>query len=81
MAYYNLGVALQKLGEHQKAIDCYEKAIQINPNYAIAYNNLGNVLKELRQFQNDDTSRVVKDTKTSKCKFQFWNITTFDVRF
>ena len=51
MAYYNLGVALQKLREHQKAKECYKKAIQINPNYAIAYYNLGNVLKKLGEHQ------------------------------
>jgi len=30
----------------------FHKATQIQPNYAIAYNNLGNLLKELGEFQN-----------------------------
>ena len=42
---------LQKLGEHQKAIISYEKAIQIQPNYAKAHNNLGIVLQELGEHQ------------------------------
>ena len=29
-----------------KAIECFDKAIQINPSYAEAYNNKGNALKE-----------------------------------
>jgi len=40
-----------ELGEYKKAIGCFEKAIQINPNYAAAYNNLGNALKELGEYQ------------------------------
>ena len=35
------------MGEHKKAIGCYEKAIQIDPNYAAAHNNLGKILGEL----------------------------------
>ena len=30
---------------------CYEKAIQIDPNYAHVYYNLGNILQELRELQ------------------------------
>ena len=42
---------LKELGEYQKAIGCYEKAIQIDPNYAHVYYNLGSILQELRQLQ------------------------------
>jgi superkiller protein 3 len=31
-------------GRTDEAIDHYQKALQINPNYAEAYNNLGNAL-------------------------------------
>ena len=32
------------------AVESFNKAIVIIPNYAEAYNNLGNAFKELRQF-------------------------------
>ena len=44
-AHYNLGNIFKKLGENQKAKDCYEKAIEINPNYVNAHNNLGIIFK------------------------------------
>ena len=42
---------LEELGEHQQAISYYEKAIQIQPNYVKAHNNLGVILKELGEHQ------------------------------
>ena len=44
-----LVVIFKELGENQKAKDCYEKVIEINPNYADAYNNLGNILRIRRK--------------------------------
>jgi len=41
---------LKELGEYQKAISIFEKAIQIQPNNANFYNNLGNALKELEEY-------------------------------
>ena len=35
------------MGEREKAISCYEKAIQIDPNYGEVYLNLGMILGEL----------------------------------
>ena len=49
--YYNLGITFKELEEYQKAIGCYEKAIQIDPNYANAYYNLGSILHELWELQ------------------------------
>ena len=46
-AHNNLGTVFTQLGEHQKAISCYEKAIQIQPNHVNAHNNLGAVFKQL----------------------------------
>ena len=36
-----MGDILQKQGKYDKAIEAYQRAIQIQPNYAAAYNNLG----------------------------------------
>ncbi len=33
-AYFNLGLVHKKTKNYQKAIECYEKAIQMDPNYA-----------------------------------------------
>ena len=39
-AHYNLGIIFKELGELEKAKDCYEKAIEIDPlnkKYMVAY--------------------------------------------
>ena len=50
-AHSNLGNVLKELGEHKKAMSCYQKAIKINPNYVDAYYNLGNILKKLGEYK------------------------------
>ena len=42
----NLGAVLQMKGDLQNAITCYEKALQLKPNYPDALNNLGAALKD-----------------------------------
>ena len=37
----------KELKDYQKAISCYEKTIEINPNHVDAHNNLGVIFKEL----------------------------------
>ena len=44
LAYYNIGVALQKAGRMQEAIAPWEQALRIKPDYAEAHYNLGNAL-------------------------------------
>jgi len=45
IAHNNLGVIyLDDLAHIQKAIDCFQEAIRINPNYALAYYNLARSL-------------------------------------
>ena len=48
---YYLGTLLAQTKRFDLAKPLLHKAIQIQPNYAMAYNNLGNVLKELGEHQ------------------------------
>lgn len=52
MAYYNLGVALQTLGNNIEASDSYRQAIRLQPNFTSAYSNLGLTL--WRQGNNEE---------------------------
>ena len=45
-AYYNLGIAYDEQGNYTKAIESYEKAIELKPDYADAYINLGNAYND-----------------------------------
>lgn len=41
--YLTLGVSYKKIGRIKEAMDCYIKAIQIDPNQAEGYYNIGNI--------------------------------------
>ena len=43
----NKGTTLGKLGKHDEAIKCFDKAIKLNPNYEKAWNNKGVALDNL----------------------------------
>ncbi|MEG4577250.1 tetratricopeptide repeat protein [Microcoleus sp. N3A4] len=42
--HFTLGNTLLELGQLERAISCYQRAIQLQPSYADAYHNLGEVL-------------------------------------
>jgi tetratricopeptide (TPR) repeat protein len=50
--HYFLGLIYQNKGKLEIARNEYEKAIKINPNFADAYNNLGNLYIEMKEFEN-----------------------------
>lgn len=50
--WLNLGDAAYYAGEYEKAIDNYTKAIEINPEDAMAYNNRGVAYHKLEQYEN-----------------------------
>jgi len=43
----NRGANLSGLGRHHEAIDCFDKALELNPRDAAAWNNKGNALNRL----------------------------------
>ena len=40
VAYYNRGKAFEDDKNYRKALEDYEKAIELNPSFALAHNNL-----------------------------------------
>ena len=46
LAYNNMGVVLQKRGQFEEAVACYNKAIQISPLYDKPYYNLGRIAEK-----------------------------------
>ncbi len=44
MAYFNLGLALQRKGMYEDAIAHYSQALRFRPDYAMAHNNIGVIL-------------------------------------
>ena len=48
-AHYNLGVALQKIGQIVEAIASYRRAVEIKLDFAAAHNNLGLALQDIGQ--------------------------------
>jgi tetratricopeptide (TPR) repeat protein len=37
----NKGASLHGLGRYEVALECYERALALDPNYAVAWNNWG----------------------------------------
>lgn len=47
----NKGLSLNQLGQHKEALDCYERAIEINAGVAETWTNKGNGLHELGRLE------------------------------
>ena len=45
------GISFGLSGEHEKKIECFNKAIELNPDYAEAYNDRGNAYCYLKQYE------------------------------
>ena len=50
-AHYNLGNTYKHLGKYQKALDCYERVIEIDHNNISAYNNQGVIFYQLGEYR------------------------------
>ena len=44
--HYNHGIAKNKLGDQEGAIDSYTRALMLNPMYGNAYNNRGSIYQK-----------------------------------
>ncbi len=60
IAYNNRGNAYLVLGNERQAVNNYDKAIEINPNYAEAYSNRGIAYRRL-----GDQKQALEDVKTA----------------
>ena len=49
--YNILGITYNKLNNNTLACDCYSKAINIDPNFAVSYFNLGSLFHEQNSFE------------------------------
>ncbi|MDF0589688.1 tetratricopeptide repeat protein [Candidatus Methanocrinis natronophilus] len=50
MGWNNKGVALYNLGEYDEAVQAYDEAIRLDPEFAIAWNNKGLALRNLGEY-------------------------------
>jgi len=50
VAWNNEGLALYKLGNYTGAIKCYDKAIEIDQGYVLAWSNKGDALTALHRY-------------------------------
>ena len=53
-----MGVSYDELGQYQTAIADYTKAIQLDPDYALAYNNRGVAYRNLGQYASADADET-----------------------
>lgn len=52
LKYYYLALDETKKEDFRKAIDYYEKAVKIDPNFAFAYDNMGLCFRRVNEFDN-----------------------------
>ena len=50
ISFYNKGLTLESSYKYVEAIECYEKAIHIDANYAEAFNRKGFALEKINRY-------------------------------
>src|SRR5207248_11313498 len=50
LAHYNRGTARAAMGDHTRAIEDFDRTIELRPDYAWAYNNRANAFYQLGDF-------------------------------
>ncbi len=66
VSYNNRGTAYDELKKHEKAIEDYNKAIALNPEFATAYANRGMI----RLLSNEDLYKAIADFKCARVFFE-----------
>ncbi len=68
--YYQIGVAQEKLGNHEKSIEAYKEAIKSNPQFDASYNDLGSIFYSLGKYQDaaDNFEKVLEIVKDDSAK-------------
>ena len=65
--HFKMGNVLHEQGKLEDAIESYIQALQLNPKFVEAYNNLGNVLKDLGRLEyaahGVDSGRPLKEER------------------
>jgi predicted O-linked N-acetylglucosamine transferase (SPINDLY family) len=51
VSLYNQALSFKASGQYEVAVETYEQAIQLKPNFVEAYYNKGNALRELKKFE------------------------------
>ena len=46
-AWYKKGYEFGEVGEYKKALECYDKALEMDPNFIMAWISKGNMFREL----------------------------------
>ena len=71
MVYNNRGNAWHNKGDYDRAIDDYNKALEINPRYAKAYNDRGNAWSDKGDYVRA-CSDYQKACELGNCKGLSW---------
>ena len=70
-AWYNEGKALFVQKEYNEAIQCFNKAIELNPSYELAWNNKGTTLYMLKRYNEaikcfDEVLKINPNNETAR---------------
>ncbi len=55
-AAFGLGLQYYRIRQYDKSADFYQRAVDIRPSYALAFNNLGNAYRESLRYQESEAA-------------------------
>ena len=68
--YHNKGWLLNNIGRHTEAIACFKKALSLEPNRAVTYDNLADALYNLSDYRcaQEAYKKVLALLRPGSCK-------------